>query len=243
MLINAHVDNTGAADFAGATDRLSGRARHQSRRSERGSALLISLFIILTMSGLGIVAIQASSTGLVTSRSQIRQSISRSSADSGASMAVTFMNDRGFASVVAWQLRQSIGSGETRRVIFNAHSDALPGAQGLSGEARFASDAVFGIPREGQLSQSFQLVMSRQWPPVNVEGSEVGTFCRERVRIDGTGFAWPSEGDWVDSEPDEGEEGSPATPIYEPDRVPPPTAARTSFMLYALTPPVLCQDS
>lgn len=222
------------------------RSLQTHRPSNEGSALLISLFVILAMSGLGIVAMQSSATGLLTSRTQLQQSASRVAADAGAAMAVSFLNDRGFASVVAWQLRQPAASGERRRVVYNAHRDGLPNAVGVAGEARFASDAVFGIPREGRTAQSFRLTMTRQWPPVNVGGSEVGLFCRERIRVDGTGFAWAAvaepeeEGEDGDPEPDP--EEPPTDPTVEIQREPPPNANMTRFMLYALTPPVLCDD-
>ena len=223
-----------------ARGRASERAR---RRDERGAALLVSLFVILAMTGLGLVALQGSAIGLRSAGYNATTAAATSAADMGASMALMMLDTPGFATVVATQLRQAAGPGEpARRLVWRAHEDSLPSAFRFDERERFAVNALFGRSAGQQLERSFELSFRREWPPIPVAGSEVGAYCRERIRVDGRGFAWQPIRERAgvgggDDDDDDDDDGA----VVAPD-APPGDSNERSFVLYALTPPVPCDE-
>lgn len=163
--------------------------RRKVAPAESGAALLVALVVIVALSGLGVVALTASISASQASGNAALMSQSRLSTQPAVTASLRLLDDVNFASALTAGFRSSQEISQNGLTIQGG--DPFPGAifGTASGTLR---GTVFGDPGEvsspppGDAQRDVNLRFRQQWPPVPVAGFEVGTFCRERVRVEGT---------------------------------------------------------
>jgi hypothetical protein len=170
------------------------------RPSERGSALIVSLLVLLTLTGLGAVAFTSAITAAQGSR-LTRNSSQASQVTTGAMVAaVSALRCSSFGDAIIQATAQS--PNRTAVLEKNAPLQCVQSfASSGSGEGSGSEFGIFGSGALGDRSGMepvYYVTYRNAIDARHAEGSEIGTFCMKRVDVSVTGAVSPKVGDVID---------------------------------------------